>query len=744
MYTKLILKNIRRSLQDYLIYLITMTICVTLFYSFLSISSSYYHPDIGAEYNLDSIDNAMKIALCLISLCLLFLIHFVNRYMLLRRQKEFALQSLMGMEQRTIAWLFFCETWVMGIISIVCGIFFGLILSQVMNALLLSTYDHPYSFSWMLYPDTLALTVSFFALCFLLTGLFNIHLIRKTKIIDMLSAARKNDPTLEKSRWIVVVSLVFLLFTLWMMFTGVQIFRFYYDSRFPLPVQMLFFSSLALPIITLCWSGYCRLRKNTSSPVFWVRGLFLCAIVNTICAASVPALTKTYTLPFHDGILKQYLLFLLVDLLFCICSFIYLFNSILSAWKNRSLDYRYRGENLFFFGQIQSKLNTTSKTMSIISMTLMLSIFLFLCAPVLIRWSFGFLESRSIQDIQISSNYNQVYDKNALVEDRYELVTNFLHRHNIPIKVDCPLRLYLPRQEEFQNRMKYDFPPTAIPLSAYNTLRQIKGYDPVVLHPGEFTTHWRTVATKEEKENFLNTHTRIQTDGGELTLSPISQHDESIGTSFYNSYTNVTYIFEDSLCRQLLPVESHRYIMTQRPLSYEEAQLLQREFFSHYSQTASNAENYFLRLRTLQINDTKANAFMLQSSMFYAAVMLMVICLTVLSLQQLMDAAQYRYRFGLLQQLGVDRANIQRLVRKQLYLWFGLPVLVAIFVVTIIFTYFLQTISAEISAYIGAKVLLTQLAISLGILMLLLLGYFLSTWLLFQKSLPEYIGQQNH
>ena len=52
MYTKLIFKNAKRSGKDYLIYIVTMTLCVTLFYAFLSISSTHYHPTIGAEYNI--------------------------------------------------------------------------------------------------------------------------------------------------------------------------------------------------------------------------------------------------------------------------------------------------------------------------------------------------------------------------------------------------------------------------------------------------------------------------------------------------------------------------------------------------------------------------------------------------------------------------------------------------------------------------------------------------------------------
>ena len=51
MYAKLIFKNAKRSVKDYLIYIVTMTLCVTLFYAFLSISSTHYHPTIGAEYN---------------------------------------------------------------------------------------------------------------------------------------------------------------------------------------------------------------------------------------------------------------------------------------------------------------------------------------------------------------------------------------------------------------------------------------------------------------------------------------------------------------------------------------------------------------------------------------------------------------------------------------------------------------------------------------------------------------------
>ena len=82
MYAKLIFQNAKRSAKDYLIYIVTLTICVTLFYAFLSISSSYYHPDIGTAYEITAFSDGIQLAVCAITLLLLFLIRYVNNYML--------------------------------------------------------------------------------------------------------------------------------------------------------------------------------------------------------------------------------------------------------------------------------------------------------------------------------------------------------------------------------------------------------------------------------------------------------------------------------------------------------------------------------------------------------------------------------------------------------------------------------------------------------------------------------------
>ncbi|MDY4670899.1 MAG: ABC transporter permease [Oliverpabstia sp.] len=735
MYGKLIFRNAKRSIKDYLVYIVTMTICVTLFYAFLSISSSYYSPDIGSEYDFTLLSDGMRVAICMITLMLLFLIRFVNHYMLRRKQKEFAVQSIMGMEQKTIGRIFFAETLIMGMLSILIGIFFGVFCSQFITAMLLTAYGKPYEISWTLFPDTVLLTMVFFVASFFVVGIFNTRTIQKTKIIDMLSAEKENEPELKKSRFISVVIVLFEVFTVWGLMTGIQKVWFYYDPRFAFPVQLMFLGNILFPLFTLLWSIFCIIRKKKRE--CFITGLLICSVWNAFTAASVAALTNKFYLPLGGGTLNQYLLFILIDLLFFICAFIYLTSSLIVAWKEKSPEHRYHGEALFFFGQITSKLNTTSKTMAIICITLVLAIFMFVTAPILTGWSSGYLDIRSMYDVQVYSGYNDVYEEENLPQDSYEIITDFLAEHNIDTDYDCTFNLYLPEKDDFHNRQKYDFPIVAISLSDYNTIREMLDYEQISLGEDEFTTQWRAIATEEERDSFLKEHTSIMTDAGEVTLSGQSYYEDAIGETVYNSYTDILYVLPDSICEELLPVIKNRYITTAENISYENARELEKLFTEEYPEQAESGVMYGIRFSTLQTNSTIANNFVLQAAMLYGAVVLMVICLTVLSLQQLLDAGQYKYRFSVLRKLGVEEKHIGKLILQQLSVWFGLPIIVAIIVVTVVITYFIQTISAEISAYIGFGTLMLQIGAILGILVTLLICYFTSTWLLFRKFISQ-------
>lgn len=736
MYAKLVFKNARRSVKDYLIYIVTMTVCVTLFYAFLSISSKYYHPPVGTEFDITMLAGGMKLAICGISLLLLFLIHYVNRFMLQQKQKEFAVETTIGMEQKTIGILFFCETFFLSLISLGAGILLGMIASQFITAMLLASFGKAYTFVWALFPDTVVLTAGFFTVCQIAVGVGNVRILNKSKIIDLMTAHRQNEKPLSKSHWMTGICIFYGLMLLWMVETGVVIYRFYSDNRHPLPVKLMYWGNIIFPAATLLWMVIGGVLRRKRGAFFRIGGILGGAVCTAVPALSIPVMRNMYFLGYDAPTQNKYLLFVISDVLFIIAAVIYLSNTALLRWKESHVKHKYNNTNLFLFGQISSKLSTNTKTMTIICVTLTLSICLFVIAPILTGWSLGYLDSRSVYDIQISSMYNEVQVTEKLPDTDYREITEFLEENHISPEHDLTFSEYLPQKDQFHQRIKYNFPPLAMALGDYNTVRKMLGYEPVELGKDEFTTHWRFTAEKQDIEEYIRENPLLETDGGTLKLSENAAFQETLGESIYNLYTDVVYIIPDETAGKLLSVQRNRFVTVENPLSFEKAADLEQLLGKAYPEKSGDGESptFSNTVHTTEVNRLIGSNFILEASLMYGAVVLAVMCLTVLALQQLLDAGKYQYRFSVLRKMGVEEKEIQRLVLRQLGVWFGLPVVAAICVAAVIIIYFTQTISVQIRAYIGFSAMVLQVGVTVGILLLLLVCYFLTTWLLFRRT----------
>ena len=255
-------------------------------------------------------------------------------------------------------------------------------------------------------------------------------------------------------------------------------------------------------------------------------------------------------------------------------------------------------------------------------------------------------------------------------------MTQFLAEREISVAADCTFFLYLPQAEAFHQREKYNFPPVAMALSDYNAIRAMAGYDPITLAPGTFTTQWRATAGEEDRAAFLASHPTLDTDRGTLTLAAgTPAYTDALGETLYNDYTDLVYILPDEVCQALMPVMTNRYLTTTEPIPYADARDLSTTFRQTYSEDSVEGQpRYTIRTSTEQVNESTASTFLLRTLMTYGAVVLMVTCFTILSLQQLWDARQHRYRFGVLRKLGVEERDLHRLITRQLAFWFGLPV----------------------------------------------------------------------
>ena len=736
MYIKLIWRNARRSFNDYLIYMVTLTLCVTMFYSFLSISSQYYQPDIGVEYNLDIVSDGMKLAVFTLTLLLLVLIQYVNRFMIRRRQKEFAVQTIMGMEQRVTAWLFFGETLIMGLCSLVLGILAGAVCSQFITAMLMNAFGKEYRFTWLLFPDTIGITVVFFLLCFVLTGFFQVRIIRKIKIIDMLKAQRKNEEKVTKSRWIYVLAGINFAVQTGLTTHGIRQMYYYFDRRYSWVLHVVYWSGILVPgACVLLWMVWFFQRKKRNFLKTLGLQMFL-TFLSVVLYASLPVMKMKFLMPIAAEAFNFYMLSLIWDLIFFIGSFFYLIGRAIAALKEKSMKLRYKGENLFYFGQVLSRLKSTTATLTLISITLMASVILFLLVPFLVGWAEGYLHMRSVYDIEISSTYHDIAEVSELQIEEYDCVDSFLKEHDVFVKDDCIFSTYLPRRGDFSNRNKYGFPETAISLSDYNHLCRILGAEEISLKEGEFAVQYQENSREENLPEVLKNQTRLETDGGTLSLKPGGIYHRSMGEAVYNLYTDYLYVLPDKICGQLLEVSGFRVIQTEKPLPFDVAVELEKMFYHQYPE-AEESMHFDLDSNTKEAGVITGYNFVLQAGMTYGAVVLLVICFTILSLLQLSDAGQYAFRFQVLRNLGVERKRIHSLILKQLGLWFGLPVGMAVLVSGIFSAYLFLAYQTEIRAYIGFLTLFGQVAAVFAVMALIFLCYFVATWILFKRTVKE-------
>ena len=205
MYVKLALCNVRRTAKDYLIYGITLILSIGMFYGFYSLGSPYYSAALPVRMHLSILRQVMRIAVPLVGLLSVFLISYVNAYMFRQKQKEFAVESILGMEQGTVAVLFFLEMLSMGAAAVILSILLGVLLSQGISILVVQSFGEIYRLHFTVFPDTLLGTILFFGLLFLMMGLRNVWLIRRRKVVEMLQDSQSGTDVLplpkQFGRW---------------------------------------------------------------------------------------------------------------------------------------------------------------------------------------------------------------------------------------------------------------------------------------------------------------------------------------------------------------------------------------------------------------------------------------------------------------------------------------------------------------------------------------------------------------
>lgn len=196
MYFKISLNNVKKSFKDYAIYFLTLTFAVCIFYSFNSIDSQSVMADMNKgqqEYvkTMGQIISTMSIG---VSVILGGLIIYATKFLIDRRKKEFGIYMILGMSKRKMSKILFFETLYMGIISLVAGILLGVLFAQILSiftAKLFAVEMTKYSF--VISTSAILKTILYFGLMYLVVMIFNVIIVSRYKLIDLIRAEKKNE-----------------------------------------------------------------------------------------------------------------------------------------------------------------------------------------------------------------------------------------------------------------------------------------------------------------------------------------------------------------------------------------------------------------------------------------------------------------------------------------------------------------------------------------------------------------------
>ena len=85
--------------------------------------------------------------------------------------------------------------------------------------------------------------------------------------------------------------------------------------------------------------------------------------------------------------------------------------------KNKCINFKYEGTNLFLIGAIVSKVKTAPILMATISITFLGAMISFIMTLVMSQWSMGYLDMRVPYDIEIRNNYSTNFLAQSNIDD---------------------------------------------------------------------------------------------------------------------------------------------------------------------------------------------------------------------------------------------------------------------------------------------------------------------------------------
>ena len=719
MLCKLAWGNVRRAGRDYLVYLLTLTLGVTVFYAFNTISMQVDIAGIDEEGLAQVMGSMLGDLTYFMAGVMAFLMVYANNFIMKRRKKEFGLYQVLGMGRGRVATIMALETVIVSVVAFVAGIVLGVGLSQLMTFFTASLFKTQIAnFHFFFSMHAFNLTLACMLVMFVLTLLLNLRAVRRTKLIELMGAERRNESIKTHNPWIAIA-----IFAVGAVLVGVAYYRLLRDG-FPLTAtdsklqEAMNQFGITTAMVTvgtfaLFWglSGMLIKLLQSLRGVYW-RGLNmftvrqLAAKVNTVC--------------FSMGVIAM-LLFLAITSVTCGMSIANVMNENLERYNPVDVSQTYVYYTPDTFDYYKEYVNPSDEADRMVLADTTVDLY-----PA---WHGEGKSADSNEEIGKKVNIADVAGEHVQIDSYLSYPLGGSDPSVTPSEMCKTMGEKLPKAFGGSNADTMGLFVT--PASQYNKLRQMMGEEPVSIGRDQY------LLTCDMGGELVDLYTKYMAGGHALTLGghtlkPATDKSDEDTAAIANSAMGSnpgTVVVADELLSQLnlQPYSSSLLVNYKQGMDTTEAdESIKYTLLDNLLVDGKSPGSWgtFITRSEMYTQAAQMNG-LISYLAIYIGFVLVVACAAILSIQQLSNVADGSRSYRVLAQIGCEDRQIRHSVMAQQTVFFLFPLAVGLAHSFVALKVIIEMVSIFGNMSIGGTVGLTC-----AIFLAAYGGYFLVTYLM--------------
>lgn len=204
---KLAFQNFKSSFKSYLSLIISLAFTILVLFNFINLIDSGILDQLG-ESNARNVEIILQVLSFTIACFMIFFIWYSTNVFLTKRKKEIGIYVFMGLSNQKIGKLYAIETILIGFTSLLLGIVFGIITSQLFTMILMaiSEISVEITFHFSLMP-MLITSIIFFIIYFVFVVKGYINIVRSS-VLEMVSANRQNEYVKQNNTVLILKAII--------------------------------------------------------------------------------------------------------------------------------------------------------------------------------------------------------------------------------------------------------------------------------------------------------------------------------------------------------------------------------------------------------------------------------------------------------------------------------------------------------------------------------------------------------